>query len=194
MKTSDIPSFIIILGRPGSGKGTQAKLLEEKIGFKHLSTGRLLRKRAEQKDFLGKKLFEIMNSGGLVPTPLVFQLWMPEIEDFHKNNGKGIIFDGSPRKLYEAQMLNETLDFYGFKDQIIVLNVEISEKESMKRLLKRGRHDDDKDDIERRFGWFKEEVLPVIDFYRKKGLVIDINGEQSIEDVQKEITEKLKIE
>lgn len=195
MKTSK-PFFLIILGRPGSGKGTQADLLEEKFGLEHISTGQLLRERAKDRDFVGTKLHEIMDTGKLVPTPLVFQLWMPALEALHDNKEKlnGVLFDGSPRKLYEARMLTEVLEFYEWEGNVKALNIEISPKESMKRLLKRGRHDDDRDDIQRRLDWFGKEVMLVLDFYRKRGLLIDINGEQSIEDVHREVLKKLKME
>ena len=195
MKVSK-PFFLIILGRPGSGKGTQADLLEEKFGLEHISTGQLLRERAKDRDFVGTKLHEIMDTGKLVPTPLVFQLWMPAFEALHDNKEKlnGILFDGSPRKLYEAHMLDEVLEFYEWKDNVKVLNIGISPKESMTRLLKRGRHDDDEDDIQRRLDWFEHEVVPVLTHYKKQGMRIDINGEQSIEDVHGEILRKLKME
>ena len=194
MKTSK-PLFIIILGRPGSGKGTQADLLEKKFNLQHVSTGQILRRRAKKKDYVGKKLFEILESGNLVPTPLVFQLWMPILEAFYKKSTKkGILFDGSPRKLYEARMLDETLRFYSWKkSQITVLNIQISPKEAMKRLLKRGRHDDERADIQNRLGWYIEEVIPVLLHYKRQGLKFDVNGAQSVEDVHKEILRKLKL-
>lgn len=187
------PVFFILLGRPGSGKGTQADLLEEKFGLEHISTGALLRKRAEDRDYVGERLHAIIDSGGLVPTPLVFQLWMPALERLRDEEGlKGILFDGSPRKLYEARMLEEVMDFYGWGENIVALNIDISREEAMRRLLKRGRHDDDKDDIERRLEWFESEVVPVIEFYRSKGVLLDINGAQAVKDVHKEILSKLK--
>lgn len=186
--------FIIILGRPGSGKGTQADLLEKKFGFAHMSTGDLLRKRTKKKDFVGKKLLRIMEEGALVPTPLVFQLWMPFLQAFQKKNTKrGILFDGSPRILYEARMLAEVLDFYEWKGRVKMLNVEISAKEAMARLKKRGRHDDNRKNIEVRLQWYRDEVVPVLRYFKQEGLRIDINGEQSIEDVHKEILKKLKL-
>src|SRR3989344_8404765 len=108
------PYLIVILGRPGSGKGTQATLLEKKFKFEHLSTGQLLRDRAKKRDFLGKVIHKTLDAGKLMPTPIVFQLWMPRLERFrHQKKFKGVLFDGSPRKLYEARMLDETMEFYG---------------------------------------------------------------------------------
>ncbi|MDO8655446.1 MAG: nucleoside monophosphate kinase, partial [bacterium] len=121
------PYVIVILGRPGSGKGTQAGLLEKRFKFEHLSTGQLLRERAMKRDFLGKVIHKTLDAGKLVPTPIVFQLWMPRLERFrHSKKFKGILFDGSPRKLYEARMLDETLVFYDWERNMVVLNIVIS--------------------------------------------------------------------
>lgn len=187
------PYVIVILGRPGSGKGTQADLLEKKFKFEHLSTGQQLRERMKKKDLVGRVIKKTLHSGKLVPTPIVFQLWMPQLERFrHQKKFTGVILDGSPRKLYEARMLDETLDFYGWDQNMVMLNIIISPREAMKRLLKRGRHDDDRDDIARRLVWFRTEVLPVLRFYQQKGIRIDIDGERSIETIHKDIVRRLK--
>ncbi len=104
---------------------------------------------------------------------------------------KGIIFDGSPRKLYEASMLLELLEMYGWEKSVRVLHVMISPKEAMKRLLKRGRFDDDREDIKNRLRVFREEVMPVLRFFKKQGMLIEINGEQTVEAVHKEILRTL---
>ena len=128
-----------------------------------------------------------------MPTPIVFQLWMPRLERFrHSKKLKGILFDGSPRKLYEARMLDETLSFYDWERNMVVLNIVISPREAMSRLLKRGRHDDDRDDIKRRLAWFRQEVNPVLRFYQKKGVRIDIDGERSVQKIHTDILHKLK--
>lgn len=187
------PYVLVVLGRPGSGKGTQAGLLEKKLKFEHLSTGQLLRDRAGKRDFLGKVIHKTLDAGKLVPTPIVFQLWMPRLERFrHSKKFKGVLFDGSPRKLYEARMLDETMEFYGWERNLVVLNIVISPKEAMKRLLKRGRHDDDTNDIKRRLAWFRQEVNPVLRFYQKKGVRIDIDGERSVRKIHTDILHKLK--
>lgn len=187
------PYVLVILGRPGSGKGTQAGLLEKKFKFEHLSTGQLLRSRMKKRDLVARVIKKALDAGYLVPTPIVFQLWMPRLEQFRNSKKfKGVLFDGSPRKLYEARMLDETLDFYGWERNVVVLNIFISPKEAMKRLLKRGRHDDDQDDIKRRLAWFRNEVIPVLRFYQKKGVRIDIAGERSVQKIHEDILRKLK--
>ena len=185
--------FISLLGKPGSGKGTQAELLEKKFPFEHISTGELLRERVKKRDFIARRLHEIMETGGLVPTPSVFQLWMPRLEHLRKQKTfQGLVFDGSPRKLYEAQMLDELLQLYDWDKNFKVLHLVISDREALRRLQKRGRSDDDRKGILHRLKVFKKEVVPAISYYKKKGEVVEINGEQSVENVHKEILRKLK--
>lgn len=185
--------FLSFLGRPGSGKGTQAKLLAEKYPLKHISSGRLLRARAKKRDFLGRKIHTILEKGALIPTPVIFQLWMPELQALLKESKyRGVILDGSPRKLYEAKMLEEVLELFGWDKELHVLDIWVSEKEAIKRLLKRGRSDDEIEDIKSRLKWFHYEVDPVLRHFKKKGILLQINGEQSREAVHKEIMRKLK--
>ncbi len=177
-----------IIGCPGAGKGTQVDLLSEKIEFDVIRTGELLREKAKKNDFIGKKIQQTLNQGGLIPTPIVFSLWMPKLEELSKSNAKGVIFDGNPRKLYEAYMLEEVFEMFSWHD-FRACYINISKEEALSRLEKRKRHDDS--DARERLSWFETEVIPVIDYYREKGALIEINGEQSIEMVQRELYEKL---
>ncbi len=183
--------IIFLIGRPGCGKGTQLKFLTEKTGFSVVNTGELLRQKAKEEDVIGSNVSEVLKKGGLIPTPVVFSLWMPLVIERYNKKEKGLIFDGNPRKLYEAQMLEEL--FLMLKiDSPIVIYIKISEEESYLRLRKREREDDKEEDIKERLRWFKEEVEPIIAYYSGKNALIEINGEQSVEDVFKEIEEKTK--
>ena len=184
------PKIIFFIGRPGSGKGTQIDFLAKKTGFEVIKTGELLRKRAEEEDFISKKITETLSKGGLIPTPLVFLLWMPRLIKFREKGVEGVIFDGNPRKLYEAYMLEELFEMFEWKD-VYTLHLKISEEEAYKRLAKRGRSDDNKEDIKERLTWFREEVEPVIDYYKEKNFLIEIDGEQSVEEVKKAIEDKI---
>lgn len=185
--------FIILLGKSGSGKGTQAELLQKRFGFKHVSTGVLLRRRMQKNDFLGKGIAGILKKGGLIPTPIVFHMWLHALESLRKDKkAKGVILEGSPRKLYEAWMFKETLDFYTWGNNVRVFHIAISDKEALKRLLKRGRTIDDQTKaIKNRLLWFKKEVVPVVAFYKKEGILSEINGEQSVTGVYQDIRRKL---
>ncbi len=187
-------TFIILLGKSGCGKGTQAELLQKRFGFKHISTGALLRERMQKNNFFGRNIRKILKRGGLIPTSIVFHMWLHVLESLKKDKKtKGVILEGSPRKLYEAWMLKEALDFYDLGNDVHALHVVISDKEAIHRLLKRGRPiDDQMKPIKNRLAWFKKEVMPVVAFYKKERVLSDINGEQSVENVQKEILRKLK--
>jgi len=214
---------IILLGRPGSGKGTQAELLAKKFKLEYIGSGDLLRKAAKRNDFTGKKIKETIDKGFLVPTPVIFKLWLDKFEELKKEkNLKGIIIDGSPRKILEAYLIDDALDWYGWKDNLKIFLIDISSKEAVNRLTKRRickkcgkiipyigeykkikkcpvcggelvqRADDSLSSIKRRLELFNKEVMKVIRYYQKEKRLIKINGEQSIEDVFKEILKYLK--
>jgi adenylate kinase len=222
MKPSN-PKVIAILGRPGSGKGTQAKLLIKKFDLEYFGSGDALRKRQKIKDFTGKKLFRVMEKGELVPSFVIAKLWIDALEKFkQKAKAKGFIFDGSPRKIMEAKMFDEALNWYEWGKEAKVILIDISVKESFKRLTKRRickdckrlipwlgefkklkrcdkcggslitRSDDKPKAIKKRLEEFKKEVIPVLNYYQKQGKLIKINGEQSIENVFKDILKALK--
>ena len=187
-------TVLIVLGKSGSGKGTQVEKLAEQHALKIISSGSLLRARAGEKDFVGNRIAEILDRGGLIPTPIIFHLWLHELEKIREagDEVKGIIFEGSPRKLYEAYLLDETLWFYNLEKNMRVVHLDITDEEAMKRLLARKRYDDTEAAIRERLQWYKAEVVPAVEYYREKGRLVEINGEQSVEAVHQEIVEKFK--
>ncbi|MGC9031308.1 MAG: adenylate kinase family protein [Minisyncoccia bacterium] len=217
------PKIILFLGRPGSGKGTQTKLLQEKFKFEYIGSGDLLRAAEKNKNFSGKKISSVIDKGGLVPTPVIFKLWLDKFEELKsKKNLRGIIIDGSPRKILEAYLIDEALEWYEWHKDVKIFLIDISSKESIKRLTKRKicekcgkiipylgeyknikvcpdcggkliqRKDDNIEAIKKRLKWFNSEVRKVINYYKKTKRLIRINGAQSIEDVFKEILKYLK--
>ncbi|MFH1461243.1 MAG: nucleoside monophosphate kinase [Patescibacteria group bacterium] len=209
--------IIILLGRSGCGKGTQAKLLIKDFGFEYLGTGEILRKRAKTKDFSGKKLKREMNQGGRVSTFFVFQIWGNEAEEVkNKPNFKGLVIDGSPRSLLEAELMDGLFDWYEWKNIKVIL-LDISHQEAFERLAKRrickqcnrlipwigefkslkvcdqcggeliNRPDDKLEAIRERLNYYKKDVEPAIDYYQKQGRLIRVNGEKSIEDVYQDV-------
>ncbi len=215
------PQIIILLGRSGSGKGTQAKLLIKEFGFDYLGSGALLRKRMETKDFSGKKLVKFVNKGLLAPTWLVFNNWTQELEKIkNKKNFKGLIIDGSPRRVFEAELMDSAFDWFELKNIKVVL-VDISHKEAFDRLTKRRyckmcgqiipwtneykdlkicnlcggeleeRADDTPVAIKKRMEYYKKEVEPVVEYYQKQKKLIKVDGEKMIEDVYYDVKKSI---
>jgi len=212
------PKFnLIILGPAGSGKGTQAELLLKKFGLQFVEAGELVRRGAKKKTKFGFYLKKIHKSGKHLPDKIISQLIYEEFKKLKKNIG--VIVDGYPRTIGQAKDLEKIFQefFPGFLK--LAIYIKVSYKEAMRRLLNRAvcqkckkiflsreikicskcgakiktrDYDQDKKAIEKRLRWFKEKVIPAIKFYKKKKNLIEINGEQSIPDVFKEITRYLQ--
>jgi adenylate kinase len=195
----NVPKAFIFIGRSGCGKGTQADLLMAHLcraGDKlcktvHIESGALLREFAKGDNYTQNKIKDVLGGGVLVPESIIVALWTDYlIANF--TGTENLVFDGTPRKLHEAQLLDNALQFYGIEKPVVVY-VNVSRAWSEKRLEGRARKDDTPEAIARRLAWFETEVVKTIDFYRNSNYYnfIDINGEQPIEDVQNEILAKL---
>jgi len=195
----NIPKVFMFLGRSGCGKGTQANLLishlckiaDKKCKTLHIESGSLIREFVKGYSFTQEKTKSMMENGLLIPEAVIVSLWMNSLIDTFTGQ-ENIVFDGTPRKLREAELLDDALKFYGI-EKPIVFCVNVSRDWSEKRLLGRARKDDKPESINKRLEWFETEVTPTINFYKTNPYYnfIDINGEQPIEDVQNEILAKL---
>jgi len=195
MKVSKNLNFIII-GPPGSGKGTQAKLLLKHFSsLCYISTGDLFRKLSATKSDAGKRVKKIVYSGGLPMDDIAITLWMHEII-FKVKENQGILGDGFPRRVSEAKGIDELLRFLERKKNTYFFLIDISEKESHRRLVKRvdaatgeeiKRADDEKKNIRLRWKLYKQRTIPAIKYLKKNCRLIRINGEQIIEKVFKDI-------
>jgi adenylate kinase len=188
----------ILIGRSGSGKGTQAPLLIESLkqadpqrGVLHIETGAEMRKFIQGQTATRRMAKGITESGGLQPEFIAIYQWTNVLVN-HYNGTDHLVFDGSPRKLHEAGALDSIFNFYGIeKPWIIYLNVDVDEIHA--RLLKRGRNDDTREAIERRLAWFETDVAPTIQFYRTSPdyRFLDINGVGPVETIHSNIVQRI---
>jgi adenylate kinase len=207
---------VILLGPPGAGKGTQAKLLEEKFGLKQLSSGDMLRAAVARGSEVGKKAKSYMDNGALVPDAVVTEVVFEYIDGMA--GSRGFILDGFPRTVDQAEALDRNLAEKGIGiDSVIV--IEVSDGKLVDRIAGRftcgacgegyhdsfkppardgvcdkcGGHDfkrrpdDQPETVKNRLKIYHQETVPLIDYYRKRGKVAVIDGELSIEKVSKEM-------
>jgi adenylate kinase len=181
---------IVIFGAPGSGKGTQSRMITEKYGLHHISTGDILRAEIEAKTELGVIADEYIRQGQLVPDHLVIDMFA-DLWDKHQE-AKGFIYDGFPRTLPQAKALDDMLRERG-SSVVAVLNLNLEDEEIVDRLLKRGemsgRSDDNLETIQKRIAVYKEQTEPLKDYYKKQGKMFKIKGHHSVETVFEEITQ-----
>ena len=176
---------VILFGPPGSGKGTQAQKLAEKFNFLHISTGDLFRAEIGNKTELGREAMSYISKGLLVPDEITIGMLRKKVEENHEV--KGVIFDGFPRNVLQAEALDDLL---AKRDQMIsaLIALEVNDQEIINRILERsktsGRTDDANEDIiKNRIGVYKDETTPVFDYYQETGQSYRINGMGSIEEI-----------
>lgn len=173
---------LIMMGPVGSGKSTQAKLLAESLGVSLLNVGDLLHFAAKEESPTGKKIEESMNKGDLVDEKLTLSLVVDHLNQ--KEHRNGVVVDGFPRSMWEAENFSFPLDR--------VVYLEVSDKENKKRLMKRGRKDDTPTLITTRLAVYHQHTKPILKYYREKGILLEIDGERSIEAIHDDLVSRLK--
>ena len=180
---------IIFLGPPGSGKGTQAEMLAEKLNFQHISVGDLLRENISNNTKLGKLANTYVDSGELVPDDLIIELVNSSIQSLQNNKDSqfsGMILDGFPRTINQASSLDVKISDLGAKiKSVIYLN--ILDEKIITRLQARGRNDDKPDLIRNRLNVYRDQTEPLLGYYNEKELLDSINGDQKMQDVNSSI-------
>jgi len=203
---------LVFIGPPGAGKGTQSKRLEEEKGYIQISTGDILRENVKKQTELGKKAKEYMDAGQLVPDELIIAM----IEDRLKGlEGKDIILDGFPRTIKQAEALDKLLEKFNRKLDAVILFI-IDDDEVIKRLSGRRvdpktgkiyhvvfnpppegveviQRDDDKEEvIKNRLKVYHSQTAPLIDYYSKKGNLVEIDASTNPDDVYKKLVEVIE--
>jgi adenylate kinase len=183
----------VFFGQVGSGKGTQVKLLMDYIKTKdskdivYAGTGDEFRKLLSTENFMSKTVKDIMNKGELVPDFLTNAIFA-NILILSLDVDKHLVADGYPRTIVQSENFEKMMSFYK-RENIKIIYIELSEDEAMKRNLLRGRHDDTEEGLKKRFDEYKNNVIPAMNYFQGKTNyeILTIKGEQSIEDVHKDI-------
>jgi len=180
---------LALFGPPGAGKGTQSKLLLEKYNLTYISTGDILRKEIAEESILGMKAKAVIEKGGLADDEIIVQIIENVIHKDDKSNG--ILFDGFPRTIVQAYILDGLLLRMG-TSLSAMLSLEVPKDELIKRMMERaktsGRKDDTFDVIKFRLEEYENKTKPVADFYRAKGLYQSIDGTGSIDSIFRKLT------
>jgi adenylate kinase len=183
---------VVIFGPPGSGKGTQSENIIKKYNLAHISTGDLLRAEISGHTQLGTIAKSFIDKGELVPDETIIGMIDNKIETLV--GSEGVIFDGFPRTVEQAKALDELLNEYNTKVNVMV-NLEVPKDELVSRLLKRGetsgRSDDNLETIEKRISVYESQTKPVIDYYKEKKVYKSIQGVGSIDEIFGSIAEAI---
>lgn len=184
---------IVIFGAPGSGKGTQSARLIDKYGLYHISTGELLRDHIRRGTELGRTADAFISKGQLIPDDLMIRILDDTLEREAKGK-RGVVFDGFPRTIPQAEALKELLRKRG-TDLHAVIGLEVPEEELVERMVKRGkdtgRADDNPETIKNRLKVYHEQTHPLRQYYDNEGKYIPINGTGVVDDIFEAISDGL---
>ena len=181
---------IVIFGAPGSGQGTQSERIVEKYGINHISTGDVLRAEIKNGTELGKTAKGYIDQGQLIPDELMIDILASVFDSFE--DSKGVIFDGFPRTIAQAEALKKMLAERG-QDVTVMVDLEVPEDELMTRLIKRGkdsgRADDNEETIKKRLHVYHSQTAPLIDWYKNEKKYQHINGLGTMDGIFADICE-----
>lgn len=182
---------IVLFGAPGAGKGTQSDLLVEKYHLTHISTGDLLRKEIAEQTELGKRIKSIMDAGNLVSDEIVVEMIDKAIEA----DTQGILFDGFPRNVAQAETLDKLLSKHNRKLTCMV-SLDVPREELIRRMLERAkvsqRSDDNEETIKNRLVEYEKKTLPVAAYYEKQGLLLRVDGTGDIRKISQDIIQRIE--
>jgi len=194
MNQSEI-NTLIMLGKPGAGKGTQSGILKERLRFSIVGYGEFFREISKKKNFVSNKVKSTIEKGNLLP------YWFPSyvlMEKLFKELGRedSVILDGAARSRKEAELVNEVLNW--FERPYKAIYIDISDEVAIERLTERKnlihRADDELEHIQNRLEAYRDVVIPAIDYFREQGTLITIDGDKSMEAVSRDILNSLNKE
>lgn len=185
--------YIVLVGAPGAGKGTQAKMLETALGLPQVATGDLFRENLRNNTELGQLAKTYMDKGELVPDEVTIAMARERLS--RPDCAHGAILDGFPRTLSQAAALDELLTELGGHISVVPY-IDVPQDVLVDRLVKRaqieGRADDNEETIRKRMEVYREQTEPLLDYYRAKGLVVKVDGSQSVEQVQQDLVQVIE--
>ena len=181
---------LIFLGPPGAGKGTQATFIAEKLKLPHISTGEIVRQAIARKTSFGLQAQSHLEAGELVPDELIRSLMRERLAK--QDSLVGWVLDGFPRNLTQAQALDNILQVLG-QPYPLIINLNVDTESLIRRMLHRGRQDDQDNTIRRRLEVYREKTTPLINFYRKRRCLINIDGNLSVAEVTRSIDNALSL-
>ncbi|MDA0997744.1 MAG: adenylate kinase [Proteobacteria bacterium] len=182
--------ILILLGPPGAGKGTQAERLVARFGIVQLSTGEMLRAAVAANTDLGRKAMTVLDRGDLVSDDIVIGIIADRIGQ--PDCAKGFILDGFPRTVAQAEALDAMLAEKGLSLKYVV-SIEVDEKVLFDRIENRAREtggarsDDNAETLRKRLGVYREQTAPIIPYYRKRGILVTVDGMQSVDEVSRSL-------
>jgi adenylate kinase len=193
---------IIIFGAPGSGKGTQSDKIIAEFGVAHISTGDVLRSEISAQTDLGRTASTYIQDGKLVPDSLIIDMLAKKLDKLVKeittsegNMLPGVIFDGFPRTIPQAEALDKMLEERGEKVNVVI-GLEVDDKELIKRIVERGktsgRADDNEETAKKRLDTYYAQTLPLKKFYEEQGKYVKINGVGTIDGIYADIRAAIK--
>lgn len=184
---------IVLFGGPGSGKGTQSEKLIEKYGLHHISTGEVLREHIKNETELGKIAKKYIDEGQLIPDDLMIAI-LDDVLEKEAKDKPGVIFDGFPRTVAQAEALNKLLEKRG-KELHAVVGLEVPDEELVNRLINRGkmsgRADDNEHTIKKRLNVYHGQTSPLKEHYKNQNKYIGIDGNREIEHIFDSISKEL---
>lgn len=176
---------IVLFGAPGSGKGTQSAKIIDQFGLYHISTGEVLRDHIARGTELGKTAEGYISKGELIPDDLIIDL-IAQVIDNDAKEAKGVVYDGFPRTIAQAEALKKMLEERGTKVHAVV-GLEVPEEELVERMLNRGREtgraDDNIETIKNRLNVYHNQTHPLREYYLGDGTYMKINGSGSVEEI-----------